>query len=86
MNSESNNDSGRREDENSSPERDERKAVADWCTKSEIATHFGVSLRTVTSLMQRRVLPFVKIGNLVRFNRSACDAAVLKFKRKSLYE
>lgn len=44
-----------------------------WSTKSQIAVHFGISYRTVTSLMRRRVFPHVAIGQLVRLELNECD-------------
>jgi excisionase family DNA binding protein len=52
-----------------------------WVTKEQIATHFRIGLRTVTSLMERRVLPYTKVRHLVRFNIAACDAAFGFFNR-----
>jgi hypothetical protein len=42
-----------------------------WKTKGEIAAHFRCSVRTITSLMRRRILPFVKKGAVrpVRYGR-----------------
>lgn len=38
-----------------------------WCSKKEIAAHFGIGVRTVTDWMRRRIIPFVKVGHVVRF-------------------
>ena len=56
---------------------------SEWRSKSEIALHYGIGLRTVTDWMHRRILPFVKVGNVVRFHLPDCDAAVRKFQIKS---
>ncbi len=49
--------------------------------KKETADYLGVSLRQVTVLMRRRMLPYSKIGGkLVLFRRADVDAAVDKFK------
>jgi hypothetical protein len=54
-----------------------------WRTKAQIAEHYRCHLKTVTSLMRRRILPFVKIRRLVRLNVVECDQAMEKFKRRS---
>jgi excisionase family DNA binding protein len=57
-----------------------------WATREEIAQHFGFSVRTVANLQSRRVLPFVKVGRLVRFNLNKCEQALIKFETKSIFE
>lgn len=61
-------------------------AGKNWKTKSEIASHFQCNIRTVTKLMKRRILPFVKIGRLVRLDVDECDQAMEKYKFKSRYD
>ncbi len=51
-----------------------------WQTKAGLARHFSMSLRTVTNLMRRRVVPYVKVGRLVRFDLPACEKALKKFE------
>lgn len=46
-----------------------------WRDKAGIAAHFGVSVRHVTNLQRRRVLPYVKLGRNVRFDVRACEEA-----------
>ena len=48
----------------------------DWRTKAEIAGHYQIGVRTVTKLMRRRILPYGKLRNLVRFDVAACDRAM----------
>jgi hypothetical protein len=55
-----------------------------WRLKKEIADHYRCDLRTITNLMRRRILPFVKIGRIVRFNVEECDRAMNKYKRPSV--
>jgi hypothetical protein len=55
-----------------------------WSTKSEIAQHFGISYRTMTSLIRRRVVPYVKVGQLVRLELGECDRAFCRAAKKSL--
>jgi excisionase family DNA binding protein len=57
-----------------------------WKTKREIAGHFKCHIRTVTKLMQRRVLPFVKIGRFVRLAVDACDRAMEKYTFKARFD
>lgn len=57
-----------------------------WKTKREIACHLKCNIRTVTKLMKRRILPFVKIGRIVRLDLDECDRAMEKYKSKSLFE
>jgi excisionase family DNA binding protein len=55
-----------------------------WRLKQEIADYYRCDLRTITNLMRRRILPFVKIGRIVRFNIEECDRAMNKYKRPSM--
>lgn len=48
-----------------------------------IGARYAVSQRTVTNWMQRRVLPFIKVGRLVRFDVESCDRALATFEVKS---
>jgi hypothetical protein len=52
----------------------------EWCTKRQVSSHFGVGVRTITNWMQRRILPYVKIGGVVRFHLPDCEAAMRKFE------
>lgn len=52
---------------------------AGWMTKVEIAQHFQIGVRTVTDWMRRGILPFVKVGHVVRFNKLDCEMALQKF-------
>jgi excisionase family DNA binding protein len=61
-----------------------RGARRQWLTKAEIADHIGVSKRSVTKLMRRRVLPYVKVGRIVRFDLEACDRAMMGFQVRSI--
>lgn len=57
-----------------------------WKTKEQVARHFNCSYRTVGNLMCRRVLPFVKLGNVVRFDLDECDAIMRRLKTASIFE
>lgn len=52
--------------------------------KQEIAKRYQISVRQVTNLMRRRILPFVKVGRMVRFNTQSCDKALMQFEVKSV--
>ena len=57
-----------------------------WKKKREIAGHFKCNIRTVTKLMRRGILPYVKIGRFVRLDVDECDRAMEKYKSKSLFD
>ena len=44
--------------------------------KSQIARRYNVSERTIQVWMQKKIIPFLKIGYMVRFEIRSCDAAV----------
>ena len=56
-----------------------------WVTRESIAEHFGISVRTVANFQRRRILPFVKVGGLVRFNVVKCEQALMKFESASIF-
>ena len=58
----------------------------DWKTKREIAAHFKCSVRTITSLMRRRILPYVKNGRFLRFDTADCDRAMGAFRSQSMFD
>jgi excisionase family DNA binding protein len=45
-------------------------------TKQEIAEHFGVKTRTVDNWMRAGLLPYWKIGHLVRFDLATVQASL----------
>jgi excisionase family DNA binding protein len=53
-----------------------------WLRKAEIAQYYKCDIRTITNLMRRQILPYVKIGRLVRFHQRDCDVAMEKFHRR----
>jgi excisionase family DNA binding protein len=59
---------------------------ANWKTKREIAAHLKCSVRTVTTLMARRMLPYVKIGHFVRFDLAECDRAMARYRVRGVLE
>jgi len=54
-----------------------------WRNKRQIAEHYGWDIRTITNFMRRQILPYVKLGRLVRFDVGECDQAMEKYKRRS---
>ena len=56
----------------------------EWLLKQEVAAYYKCNIRTITNLMRRRILPYIKVGRLVRFNRTECDLAISKYKRRSV--
>jgi excisionase family DNA binding protein len=56
---------------------------SNWHSKKQIADHFGIGLRTVTDWMRRRIIPFVKVGHVVRFSLADCEGAIRKYQVKS---
>ena len=71
---------------NTSQPIDNNGAGKTWKTKREIASHFQCNIRTISKLMKRRILPYVKIGRVVRFDVVECDQALEKYKFKSRYD
>jgi len=57
-----------------------------WATKADVAAHLKCSLRTINNLMRRRILPYVKIGKMVRFQLQDCDHAMARLRRKSILD
>lgn len=55
-----------------------------WKTREEIAAHYNVSPRTISNYMKRRILPYVKIDGVVRFDLEECDRAMEKFMIRSI--
>lgn len=58
-------------------------------SKPQIARRYGVSIRTIQQWMEKDIIPFLKIGYMVRFDVRNCDAAIQKYaikRRRSLKE
>ena len=47
-----------------------------WLTKSHLAKHYGVSVRTITKWKMIGLLVHLKVGRVVRFDTAACDASL----------
>jgi len=48
-----------------------------WKLAEEVAE---MHVPTVNTWMKRRILPYLKVGRIVRFNLIACDAAMQKYQ------
>lgn len=51
-----------------------------WLSAVQLAAHLGISRRSVSNLMRRRILPFVKVGRLLRFDIESCERALRQFE------
>ena len=60
--------------------------IIDWKTKREIAAHFKCSVRTITAMMRRQVLPYIKQGRFVRVATEDCDRAMQKLRSSSIFD
>lgn len=56
-------------------------AQSPWLNRKRIADYYGCNVLTISNLMRRRILPFLKIGRFVRFNVAKCDSAMEKYHR-----
>lgn len=54
-----------------------------FVNKSILAQRYTVSTRTIDNWMQERIIPFTKIGGVVRFRISEVDAALSRFAVKN---
>jgi excisionase family DNA binding protein len=52
--------------------------------KSEVAEEYQVSQRTVSYWMSRKVIPYVRIGNVVRFDPDEVKKALAGYAVKSV--
>ena len=50
-------------------------------TKKELAPVLRVSTRTVDNWQRNKILPYIKVGRLVRFNITRCLRALERFER-----
>lgn len=50
--------------------------------KPVIANRYSVTVRTIDNWMHRGVIPYQKIGGVVRFDVSKVDAALARFEVK----
>lgn len=52
-------------------------------TINEYADEWSVSVRTVRNWMRDKIIPYTKIGRLVRIDPIKADEALEKFERKA---
>ena len=50
--------------------------VREYMDSRQLAEWLGISLRTVVNLRRRHVLPYIKIGRVVRFRREKVEQAL----------
>lgn len=60
-------------------------ATATLITKKVLAARYSCTTRTINNLMRKGVVPYVKIGALVRFSPEDCDRALAAFRVASSY-
>ena len=51
--------------------------------KPTIALRYGVSERTIQEWMEKGMIPYYKLGYMVRFDPDECDSALGRFKAPS---
>lgn len=49
--------------------------------RHQLAAYLGVSARTVDEWRAKGVVPYTKVGRVIRFPRKGVDAAMTKFTR-----
>jgi excisionase family DNA binding protein len=52
--------------------------------KRTLATKLGVSRRSVEKLMQRRVIPYIRVGAIVRFRLADVERALSRYQVKEV--
>jgi excisionase family DNA binding protein len=58
-----------------------------YCAKADVARYLNVSVRTVDLWRSRHIIPYFKIGGMVRFRLEDIDRALEeKFRIQSAYE
>lgn len=53
-----------------------------WLTTKQVAQRYQVSVRCVQNWTKLGIIPFVRLGRVLRFNLSVCDAALSKHDTK----
>jgi len=58
-----------------------------YSKRGDVARHLNVSMRTVDNMMARKIIPYFKIGGMVRFKLEDIDRALEeKYRIHSAYE
>lgn len=60
-----------------------KQNMCKYINKTELAARYQISLGTVKNMMRKRVLPYLKIGKVVRFDVERCDKAFGAFECQS---
>jgi hypothetical protein len=68
------------------PTKEAQSPIRNWRTKEQIASHLRISLRSTTNLMRKRVLSYVKIGNLVRIDLGQTDRAIEQLRSRCVFD
>ena len=55
-----------------------------YTTEEELAKELRVSQRHLINLRNRRLIPFVRLGRLIRYNRAAVEKAIQKLTVQEL--
>jgi len=55
----------------------------DFLTKKEIADRYQVTIGSIDKWMKLRVIPFYKIGRVVRYRAAECDLALERYRQKA---
>ena len=53
-------------------------------TRKQIADYIGVSERTISNMMRKRIIPVIKIGKSVRFDPSKVRKALDKYEIEAI--
>ena len=53
-------------------------------TRKQIAYYIGVSERTISNMMRKRLIPVIKIGKSVRFDPSKVRRALNKYEIEAI--
>jgi excisionase family DNA binding protein len=50
----------------------------EYMDSKQLATWLGVSASTVVNMRRRRQIPYIQMGHVIRFNRTAVEAVLKK--------
>jgi len=63
---------------------DNPRAFEHLLTRQELASELRISLRHIDSLQNKRLIPFVRLGRVIRFNRIHVSRALEKLTVKEI--
>jgi hypothetical protein len=58
--------------------------IGSWITKAQLAAAKQVAVRTVDNWMRGRIVPYLKIGRVVRFDARKTEQALQAFEHRSI--